>query len=139
MQLEELDIQAVAEKVPERVRGIAALVGVVSLALLAARPGFIRIGEWWAASSAENYYYEYGYSAEALVWFCIAGIAAGLVISGWSRENVKLTLAGAVLGLIALLAQLITFDPDAPMQRGRQEMSVDLTALQSEITKLSRD
>jgi hypothetical protein len=136
MQLEELDIQAVAEKVPERVRAIAALVGIVALALIVARPGFIRIGEWWATSSAENYYYQYGYSGESLVWFCIAGIATGLAVAGRSRENVRLTLSGAVLAMVALLAQSITFDRDAPTQRGRQEMSVGLAALQSDIAKL---
>jgi hypothetical protein len=139
MQLDELDVRAVAEKVPERARAILALAGVCVLALVAARPGFVRIREWWDISSAQNYYYEYGYSGEALIWFAIAAVAIGLGMAGRSREDLKWTLAGASLALLALFVQPLVFDRTEPMERGRQEMSTALFSLQEDISKLAAE
>jgi hypothetical protein len=139
MQLDELDVRAVAEKVSERTRAIVALAGVCVVALVAARPGFVRIREWWDISSAQNYYYEYGYSGEALLWFGIATVAIGLGMAGRSREELKLTIAGGGLALLALFAQPFAFDRSEPMERGRQEMSTSLSSLQADISRLAAE
>jgi len=139
MQLQELAPEFAEEKLSGRLRRMVPVVGVIALGLVCARPGFIRMQEWWETSSAQNYHYQYGYSTEALVWFAVAVMAVGLTLSGHRRSVTRLMWAGIALAGFAVLIQPLAFDRNAPVLQGRRSMSEQLSALQADIARLTTE
>jgi hypothetical protein len=120
-----VDVHSLVAKISERALRIAAATGVVLLALVAARPGWIRLAEAAAAGSAENYHFQYDYAGEALIWIGIAMIAVALGMTGFRKEDRKLSGAGAVLAVVTLMAQPLLFDREAPRRDNRMAAEVE--------------
>lgn len=123
-----MDVHAWLRRIPERAQRIAAFAGVVLLALLAARPGWIRLGEIF---SGARYRYDYNFLGEALIWFLLAACAIGSAVYGFRRADWRLTAAGAALSVLLLLIQPLAFDRDKPMRANT--MAADLQNLRKDI------
>jgi hypothetical protein len=123
-----MDVHALLRKVPDKAQRIAALIGVVLLALVAARPGWIRLGEM---ASGARFHYDYNFLGEAAVWIVLAVGAVSLAVYGFRRDDWRLTGAGAVLALLLILAQPIVFRRDRPMLAN--SMAADLQNLRNDI------
>jgi hypothetical protein len=123
-----MDVHALLRKVPEKAQRIAALVSVLLLALLAARPGWVRLGEM---ISGARFRYDYNFLGEAAVWFVLAAGTTALAVYGFRGEDWRLTAAGAALAVLMVLAQPLAFDRDQP--RRANTMAADLQNLRTDI------
>jgi hypothetical protein len=123
-----MDVHAISRRIPEKAQRIAALVLASLLALVAARPGWIRLGE---ITSGARYRYDYNFLGEAAIWFLLAGSAIALAVYGFRREDWRLTGAGAGLTMLLLIFQPLAFDRDLPMRANT--MASDLQNLRHDI------